>query len=159
MNRLAERTPLLHTVARHANCPVAVVRFYGEMHTERILIPVSDLEELEYMFSIIAAFDAVGEHRLDLLYMMSSTAEQRETEENTEILKNWIRGQTIRIKAKIRAVPTESRLDVIEMASKEADLIIMRVSESWFSAMQSPRTVIITGLSGACICWKQIWPH
>lgn len=121
---------LLHTVARHVHCPVAVIRFCGELHTERILILVTDLQELAYMFRILQALDSIGEHRLHLLYMMSSTATSADAARKTEQLNHWLKEKKSSLKVRVEAIPTASRLEIIEEAAKSADLVVMRAVET-----------------------------
>lgn len=121
---------LLNKVAAHVRCPVAVVRFRGELHTERILIPLTDIEELKGMFQIIAAFDAIGEHRLHILYMLSSTADDQECKEITRQTYEWLQQKGHKLSARVEAVPTEARLDLIEQAAQNADLVIMHGTEA-----------------------------
>ncbi len=121
---------LLQSVATHVNCPVAVVRFYGELHTERILIPLADLDELAEMYQIISALDAVGEHRIDLLYIMSSTAEQKDIIDRENEIATWLQQQQNQLDVSIKAVPADSRLDVIMEAAEHADMVVMAAKKT-----------------------------
>lgn len=116
---------LFDTVARHVHCPVTVVRFYGELHTERILVPLTDIDELDDMFEIIAALASVGEHRLNLLYMMSSEAEPKDIITREREIEEWLSKQQHKPSVSIMAVPTDSRLDMIIESAEEADLVVM----------------------------------
>ncbi len=116
---------LMKTVAAHVHCPVAVIRFFGEVHTERILVPLTGLEDLADIYPILLALDTVGEHRLHLLYMMSSTAETKDVSKKEEDIRTWLKEHDSALDASIRAVPTQSRLDIIKKAADEADLIVM----------------------------------
>ncbi len=116
---------LLKTVSAHVNCPVAVIRFFGEVHTERILAPLTCLEDLYYLHPILLALDAVGQHRLELLYMISSTAEDKDIKAREEELQHWLTTQESPLSATIRALPTASRLEVIKEAAENSDLIVM----------------------------------
>ncbi|WP_136805916.1 cation:proton antiporter [Desulfosediminicola flagellatus] len=116
---------LFDTVARHVHCPVTVVRFYGELHTERILVPLTDIDELDDMFEIIAALASVGEHRLNLLYMMSSEAEPKDIIAREREIEEWLSKQQHQPTVSIMAVPTDSRLDMIIESAEEADLVVM----------------------------------
>lgn len=121
---------LLENVASRVSCPVAVVRFYGELHTKRILIPLTDLDELADMYQIIAALDAVGEHQIDLLYIMSSTAEDKDIEARELVIANWLAQQSNTLNVSIKATPADSRLDVIVEAAEEADLVVMAAKKT-----------------------------
>lgn len=121
---------LLSKVSTHVRCPIAVVRFRGELHTERILIPLTDIEELKELFPIIAAFDAIGEHRLHILFMLSSTADDKEAKEITRETYGWLQQKGHKLSARVEAVPTEARLELIEKAAESVDLIIMHGTEA-----------------------------
>ncbi len=116
---------LMNTVAAHVHCPVAVIRFFGEVHTERILVPLTGMEDLADIYPILLALDTVGEHRLHLLYMMSSTAEIKDVSKKEEDIRTWLKEHDSALDASIRAIPTQSRLDIIKEAADETDLIVM----------------------------------
>ncbi len=115
----------METVAKHVHCPVAVIRFYGEVHTERILVPLTSLEDLANLYPILLALDSVGEHRLQLLYMMSSTAEQKDVRKKEKEIQAWLKKHDSALSASIHAIPTAARLEIIKEAATTADLIIM----------------------------------
>lgn len=121
---------VLEKVANHVNRPVIVVRFYGELHTENILMPLTDLDELADMYQIISALDAVGEHRIDLLYLMSSTAEKKDILAREKQISTWLQQQGDHLTMSIRAVAAESRLDAILEAAENADMVVMAAKET-----------------------------
>lgn len=55
---------VLGAVADNVSCPVIVARFFGQVHTERILIPVVSLADLEEVYPVVAALDCIGEHQM-----------------------------------------------------------------------------------------------
>lgn len=116
---------ILSTVSTGVNCPVAVVRFWGELHTERILIPITDIEELAGMVEIISAFNAIGEHKLHILYLLPSTDSSKEVKQQEQKLQDWMEHNARHLTARVEPVITHSRLDEINRAAKETDLIIM----------------------------------
>lgn len=72
---------ILETVARHVICPVVVVRLYGVLHTERILVSLVDTKELKSLEPVISALSKIGEHRLTLLTLLPSGASSAEVAE------------------------------------------------------------------------------
>ncbi len=116
---------VMETVAEHVQCPVAVIRFIGEVHTERILAPLTSLDDLADISPILQALDKVGMHRLQLLYMMSSTAESNDVEKMEKEIQRWLIEHDTSLSPEINAVPTASRLEIIYEAAKESDLIVM----------------------------------
>lgn len=115
----------LETITAHVFCPVAVIRFYGEVHTERILVPLTSMQDLEDIYPLLLALDSVGEHRLQLLYMMSSTAERTHIRQQERKLHSWLEKHESQLKPSIKAIPTQSRLDTIKRGAEDADLIVM----------------------------------
>lgn len=115
----------METIAAHVLCPVAVIRFQGEVHTERILVPLTSMEDLQDVHPILLGLASVGEHRLQLLYMMSSTAESKDIVSQEQQLKAWLTEQDSSLQATIQAVPTQSRLDIIKKSAEDTDLIVM----------------------------------
>ena len=70
---------VVEAVAGHAPCPAIVVRFSGILHTERILVPVTDLRELEIMHEVLSALSNVGQHRLTLLMLLPGDASEADS--------------------------------------------------------------------------------
>lgn len=116
---------LLATVSAGVNCPVAVVRFWGEFHTERILIPITDIDELAGMVEIISALNAIGEHKLHILYLLPSTDSSKEVTKQEQQLRDWMKQNARHLTVRVEPVITHSRLDEINRAAQDADLIIM----------------------------------
>ncbi len=120
-----EFSQLLQTVVHHVFCPVMVVRFYGELHTERILVPLTDIEDLADLYQIIIALDAIGEHRIHLLYLSSSTAEPNDLVEKEREIQSWLELQPVHLEATVRAVATQARVATVVEAAADADLVVM----------------------------------
>lgn len=121
---------MLGAVSRHVACPVVMVRFHGELHTERILVPFTEIGELADMYEIIAALDGIGEHKLSLLYLMASTAEEKEREAREKQIGEWLGQQQNGLRGTVRAVAADSRLDAIEEAAADADVVVMAARQT-----------------------------
>ena len=112
-------------VAMKAPCQVVVVRFAGELHTERILIPVVNMDDLEVMRSTILALAGVGEHRLTFLRLLpTETPAPKKIRARTE-LKEWARRVGIDSEAQYQVVTTEARVLAIVKLSANHDLLVM----------------------------------
>lgn len=107
-----------------------MVRFHGELHTERILVPFTEIGELADMYEIIAALDGIGEHKLSLLYLMASTAEEKEREAREKQIGEWLGQQQNGLRGTVRAVAADSRLDAIEEAAADADVVVMAARQT-----------------------------
>ncbi len=116
---------VMETVAAHVHCPVAVIRFIGEVHTEKILVPLTSLEDLADIYPILQALDKVGNHKLQLLYMMSSTAETKDIAKTKDEIHTWLKEKNTYFSASIDVLPTASRLEIINKAAEKSDLIVM----------------------------------
>lgn len=116
---------ILETVASNVSCPVIVVQFYGVLHTEKILVPITDMEDLVEVYPVVAALDTVGEHHIQLLYLLSSEADQSDLERQTEEIKTWLKTQPSQVKLSVKSVATDSRVDSIKEESEEHDIVVM----------------------------------
>lgn len=121
---------LLDTVANHVRCPLLMVRFYGELHTENILVVFTELEELAAMYETIAALDGIGEHRLSLIYLIPSETEDKEIALREQEVADWLAQQANGLRGAIRALPADSRVDAIEAAAGDADVVVMAAGET-----------------------------
>jgi len=115
----------LNQITTRIDCPLVVVRFWGEFHTARILIPIIDVKELVGMIPIISAVNAVGEHHIKVLLLLSSTTEQQEAEKKELELTTWLDEHAAHLEGEVEPVIADSRLDAIEEAAHNADLLIM----------------------------------
>jgi Kef-type K+ transport system membrane component KefB/nucleotide-binding universal stress UspA family protein len=115
---------IMKDVVHNVLCPVVVVRLCGPLHTERILVPVTDMEDLEAAYPAICALSSVGEHRIRLLYMMSSTAERKEIRQKKIEISAWLNSQNEPLSIRIKAVPTDSRVNIICREAREYDIVV-----------------------------------
>ena len=116
---------ILETVAENVSCPVIVVQFYGVLHTERVLVPIIDMDDLAEVYPAVAALDTVGEHQIELLYLINSDSDQNEIDAQTEKVHQWIKQQTPRVNLSVKAVPTDSRVECIQDEAEEHDIVVM----------------------------------
>lgn len=116
---------ILETVASNVSCPVIVVQFYGVLHTEKILVPVTDMYDLAEVYPIVAALAEVGEHQIHLLSMLSSDADQDAVETNTEQIYQWLDLQPDRVNISVKSVPTDARVQTIKDEAENHDIVVM----------------------------------
>lgn len=121
----AEFISLLRTLNRTLACPLAVVRFYGEFHTERILIPVCSLDEIAFLYEIICGLAAVGDHKLTLLLLIPPNTDEAELGQQRRDVEEWLSQRPDGPEVVVKMAPSESRLIEIEKESEEADLLVM----------------------------------
>ncbi|MBC8319049.1 MAG: cation:proton antiporter [Desulfobulbaceae bacterium] len=125
---------MLETVARHVLCPVVLVRFYGALHTERILVPLVDTKELKCLAPVILALSKIGEHRLTFLTLLHPGATAEEVEEKREELAQWTREHDIAMSAGFDVICTDARQETIVAEANNHDLLVMGASRK--SALQ-----------------------
>ncbi len=116
---------VLENVAQNVSCLVVVARFYGELHTERILMPVISMDELEEIYSVVVALDAIGEHQVDLLYLLESTESPRRIEGKAEEIRKWLAARAQQVDITVRVMATDARVETIESEAQGYDLVVM----------------------------------
>ncbi|MFP3982127.1 MAG: cation:proton antiporter [Desulfurivibrionaceae bacterium] len=111
-------------VAARATCPVVVVRFAGVLHTERIIVPLTGIEELENLQDVISSLAAIGRHKITFFYLMPPETPENEQEEAKKQLLTWAEEElSTAVQAKIAA--TEARLASIAEEAEYYDLVVM----------------------------------
>ncbi|MBU0481881.1 MAG: cation:proton antiporter [Proteobacteria bacterium] len=117
---------VVEQVAEKAVCPVVVIRFYGILHTERILVPLADMEQLEEVSAIVKALSLVGEHSITLLRLLPYDHPVRDVADNEKILTDWIAQHEIVCKKFCcKIVSSDSRLETIYREAENHDLVVM----------------------------------
>jgi len=116
---------VLGVVADNVSCPVVVVRFSGQVHTERILVPIVSLTDLEEVYPVIVALDLIGEHQVKLLYLFNSEEPEIVIETKEDELCCWLAGQEQKVNVSIKTVATDARVEAILTESEESDLVVI----------------------------------
>ena len=118
---------VVEQVAEIAVCPVIVVRFYGVLHTERILVPLVSLDQLDEVSSVVKALSKVGEHAITLLHLLPYDQPVQDVEKKEKELEAWLSQHEIKTKQgfKCKVVNTESRLETIYQEADSHDLVVM----------------------------------
>ncbi len=68
---------VVEQVGENVACPVVVVKFYGILHTERILVPLVSMDQLDEVSGVVKALSKVGEHSITLLRLLPYDEAQR----------------------------------------------------------------------------------
>ncbi|HIP82633.1 MAG TPA: hypothetical protein EYH36_01335 [Desulfocapsa sulfexigens] len=116
---------VLGVVADNVSCPVVVVRFFGQVHTERILVPVVSLEDLKEVYPVVVALDLIGEHQVQLLYLFNSEEPDTVLETKEDELCCWLAEQDQKVNVSVKVVATDARVEAILIASEECDLVVI----------------------------------
>ncbi|MEW6518839.1 MAG: cation:proton antiporter [Thermodesulfobacteriota bacterium] len=120
---------ILEKVAKNVACPVVLVRFYGALHTEKILVPVRSLEELSDVGPVVHALSRVGEHQLTILYLLSADESDERVEFKKQQLADWLKRLKITARITFQIEKTEARQETILKESGKHDLVVMGTSK------------------------------
>ncbi|MBU0680941.1 MAG: cation:proton antiporter [Proteobacteria bacterium] len=118
---------VVEKVAEIAVCPVIVVRFFGVLHTERILVPLVSLDQLDEVSSVVKALSKVGEHSITLLHLLPYDQPSQDLEKKEKELEAWLTMHKIKTQHgfKCKVVHSESRLETIHKEAEAHDLVVM----------------------------------
>ncbi len=118
---------VVERVAEIAVCPVIVVRFHGVLHTERILVPLVSMDQLDEVRSVIKALSKVGEHSITLLHLLPYDQPAQDMAKKEKELEDWLIMHQIKTQHGFRCkvVKSESRLETIHKEAASHDLVVM----------------------------------
>jgi nucleotide-binding universal stress UspA family protein len=118
---------IIRDLVNGAPCPVIVTMFRGPMIGGRILVPFTELEDVDIIPPVVGALGIVSKHTITLLRLMppeSSEEELRQAEVMThEVWDSRQMAGTLYI----QAIAAESRVHKILEASDDHDLLIMAI--------------------------------
>jgi len=121
---------VVEAVAREAPCQVVVARFAGLLHTERILVPVTGVSDLETVRDVVKALAGVGKHRIRLLRLLPPDTNAEELQKAESRLLAWTKMEKLAPTVACRAVATEARLETVLEEESKYDLLVMATSIS-----------------------------
>jgi Kef-type K+ transport system membrane component KefB/nucleotide-binding universal stress UspA family protein len=119
---------ILESVASHVLCPVILIRFFGQLHTERILVPLVSLDDLKEVYPIIVALDGIGEHHIELLYLFYSEEADSVLATKEEELAGWLEEQQEKVDVNVKVIATDARIEAIQDAAESFNLVVMGAS-------------------------------
>lgn len=125
---------VVEQVMRGASCPVVVVRFAGILHTEKILVPIVNSDDLTVLADFIRALSVVGRHQITLLRILRSDERKSEIESSRQVLMAWAREVGLASLITIEVIKTEARLETIVEAASHNDLLVM--AASWYQGFE-----------------------
>ncbi len=121
---------ILETVAGNVNCPVVVVRFFGQLHTERILVPVVSRDALDEVYPVIMALDMIGEHQVELLYLLHSEEPESVVQASLARMNDWVEERAGMVDLSVKVLTTDARVEAILQEAEDFDLVVMGASRS-----------------------------
>ncbi len=125
MSRKKHTVEQIISKLREALCPVVALRLAGELHTERILVPITDPDDFTVVYPMVRALAMVMEHRITVLGLMPPDTSQSEIDVSQAGLIGWEPCQDLPGQAVYSAVATESRVHHILQAAQDHDIVVM----------------------------------
>lgn len=116
---------VVEQVVAQAACPVIIVRFCGVLHTERILVPVTDSEDLIALKDTVCALGKVGEHCITLLWLLPPEERDTDLAAARQKMESWNRAVDLGNCVRFEVFATEARLESIVQAVASHDLVVM----------------------------------
>jgi Kef-type K+ transport system membrane component KefB/nucleotide-binding universal stress UspA family protein len=124
----SQRFPgIVEGVARAADCPVVVAKFAGPLAGGRILVPLTEAQDLDVVRPLVRALGVVAEHTITLLRLVPPECREAELREAEQQVEGWCISRPMAGELSIRAVAAESRLHQILEAAQEHDVLAMAV--------------------------------
>ena len=132
---------VLEQVAARAECAVVVVRFFGELHTKKILVPFVSMDQLDEVSAFVNALSRIGEHVITLLYILPYDCPEKVLQEKERQLAQWMQMHALDCEQCIsRLVTSNARLHTVHEVAEEHDLVVMTAPPS-----RSPMRRLIFG--------------
>ena len=116
---------VIGSVVREAPCPVVVVRFCGELHTERLLVPVVRSSDLDIVADVLKSLGSVGRHRITLLRLLPAEVAEEGIARAERKLRDWAWRQDIGAFIYTRAVATAARLETVLAEAADHDCLVL----------------------------------
>ncbi len=131
--RSAPHEGVVEGVVAGADCPVVVVRFAGPLAGGRILIPLTEAQDLDVARPVVRALGMVADHTLTLLRLMPPECSPDELRRAEEEVHGWCIGEPMAGSINAQAAAAESRVHrALEAAADHDVLIVAMHPESGF---------------------------
>ena len=117
-------------IVSNASCPTLLIRFTEILHTEKILVPIVSMRDLEQLRMPIFALAAVGHHQITVLRLLPSYKTDKEQTKAFAKLSCWINAAQLSRVATGAVETTEARVDTVKRFADTADLLLMSAPES-----------------------------
>ncbi len=116
---------IIGQIVAESPCPTMIIKFSGIFHTERILVPFFHPQALETIKTSLRAIAAVGQHKITLLRLMSSSDPMQEVAKAQEQLHHWAINADLSAHTISRSLATDTRKETILTEAERHDLLIM----------------------------------
>lgn len=128
---LARRAPefarIVDSVARDSLCPVAVAKLTERVQLKKILVPLSDMDELPIVLPVVSALGIVPGNEITFLRLMPHETSPTELTARAERVRKALGGRLAR--SDCRAVGTDSRVHTIIDNSNGYDIVVMSATD------------------------------
>ncbi len=118
---------IIRDLVAGAPCPVIVTMFRGPMMGGRILVPFTELEDMDIVPPVVGALGMVSKHTITLLRLMSPESNEHELRQAEDSIREVCNARQMAGTLSIHAIAAESRVHKILEASGEHNLIIMAI--------------------------------
>jgi Kef-type K+ transport system membrane component KefB len=116
---------IIGRIVAEAPCPTMIIKFSDTFHTERILVPFFREQALNEIKNPLKALAAVGQHKITLLRLMSSSDSEQDIQRAEKELAHWAAAEQLSQLTTCQVITTEARQKTILKEAKKHDLIIM----------------------------------
>ncbi len=128
--RLMEYKNVMETIVESTYCPVITVRCSGKLDTQNTIIPITKIEELSYVQTMIQSFAVIANHSLTIQYLMPPNQTDEIIKETENEILTWIKSRKLNSNISYNIKSSESYLEAIVEESAEYDLILMSASDN-----------------------------
>ncbi|MBU0729107.1 MAG: cation:proton antiporter [Proteobacteria bacterium] len=121
---------VIESVAKNATCLVIVVRFAETLHTEKILVPITSIEDMRTLGDPVSSLCCAGRHQVTVLRLLPPDAVKEHIENAEADLFEWAKKQGVARFVRIKVEATETRLQAIVQEAESHDLLIMSSAQT-----------------------------
>ncbi|MBC7287079.1 MAG: universal stress protein, partial [Armatimonadetes bacterium] len=128
---LQQFSRVVDQVGAEALCPVVVAKFQGPLHTERILVPITSVENLKPVLPVIASLAAIEHHEITVLHLLAHDASVVEERDAIEEMQESLASVGAQAAVNYQTVRAEARVLAVSEAAHGYDILVM--------ALETPR--------------------
>ncbi len=121
----------VESIVEEVQCPVIVAKFSPTFNTEKILVPITKIEDLSFVQNVIMTFADDNNHKITILKLLPPDQPKEKINKLKQKIKKWISSRgLIDNKIKIQIATSETLLESIIDESDHHDLIVMTTTDN-----------------------------
>ncbi len=109
----------------NVTCTVVLIRFAGVLHTERILVPITEIGEVHGLREVLLALAGVGWHEITLLRVLPAESGAGALTEARTQIEQWSARQVLGERINVEVVATDARVEAVLEHAVVHDLIML----------------------------------